>query len=183
MSLRQPQHPSPGTGRMVHVPQGRYELSDAPDAVMVTVLGSCVSACLHDPVRGIGGINHFLLPEADASDRRVVNYGSWAMEALINALLHRGARKERLEAKLFGGARVLSLASDIGRANAAFAEGFLRNEGIACTARSLGGTAARKLRYWPASGRAQVMLLPTAALLPPSRPALPRPHSGDVDLF
>lgn len=137
-------------------------------------------------------MNHFLLPKADPSDRRIANYGSWAMEALINALLRAGARRERLRAKLFGGARVVAGLPDIGRANAAFAEQFLRTEGIACTARDLGGEAARKLRFWPATGRAQVMRLPPACPLPPelrpdllSAPAAPRRsgEAGKVELF
>ncbi|MCU4651579.1 chemotaxis protein CheD [Roseibacterium sp. SDUM158016] len=141
----------------MHVIQGEQAVSDEADATMQTVLGSCVSACLHDPVRRVGGMNHFLLP--DAGDGTDMRYASAAMEQLVNALLKRGAARERLQAKLFGGARIMPNLPDIGGRNAEAALSFLRNERIVCLSQSLGGSQARRVRFWPASGRAQQLLI------------------------
>ena len=139
---------------MIQVPQGTHAVSADAGAVMTTVLGSCVAACLYDPVAGVGGMNHFLLPEADAHASRRIVYGAQAMELLINDLIKLGGRKADMRAKLFGGARVVRGLSDIGRANAEFAVLFLREEEIPCVSQSLGGTSARRVRFHPVGGRA-----------------------------
>jgi chemotaxis protein CheD len=140
-----------------HVIQGEQAVSDNVDTTLQTVLGSCVAACLHDPVRRIGGMNHFLLPDdGDGTDMR---YASAAMERLVNELLKNGAERDQLEAKLFGGARIMPNLPDIGRRNAESALAFLRNEGIPCRSQSLGGNQARRVRFWPATGRAQQLLI------------------------
>jgi len=108
-------------------------------------------------------MNHFLLPGRGPhgqTNRGVgLQYGVNAMELLINALLNRGASRERLVAKVFGGASFLSGQQNIGQSNAEFAIWFLENEKIPCIARDLGGSFGRKLRFWPSSGRAQQMLI------------------------
>lgn len=174
--------------RVLHVVQGEFVVSDERDVVLTTVLGSCVAACMRDPVAGVGGMNHFLLPGALAGRSTDVERGVHAMELLINALMRAGARRDRLEAKLFGGARMMKNLSDIGAQNGAFATSFLRQEGIACHAESLGGEQARRVRYAPVSGRAQQLLVAHAtdvfareisvAAAPP-----PANSGGDVDLF
>jgi chemotaxis protein CheD len=123
--------------------------------VISTILGSCVSTCLYDPVRRIGGVNHFLLadPGAGPSD---IRYAAAAIEVLINALLRAGAHKGSIEAKLVGGARMMPKLPDIGRSNAQAAERFLSAEGIRIINSDLGGTQARKLRFMPTTGRVQV---------------------------
>ena len=103
----------------INLIQGEYRVVDCEHTVVSTILGSCVSACLRDPVAGIGGMNHFLLPGSNESEG--VQYGAYAMEVLINALLKSGARRDRLEAKLFGGARMVKGLIDIGQQNALFA--------------------------------------------------------------
>lgn len=143
--------------RAVHVIQGEHAVSDARDMLMLTVLGSCVAACLYDPVRRIGGMNHFLLPEG--RDTRDIRHAAAAMECLVNAMLKAGAARERLRAKLFGGARVLTRLPDIGLRNGEAALAFLKGEGIPCDAADLGGNKARRVRFWPATGRAQTLLL------------------------
>lgn len=145
-------------GKTVHVVQGQYRVSDDPNEVQSTVLGSCVACCLRDPVRGVGGMNHFILP-GDEGGPDSVKYGVNAMELLINGLLQKGASRSRLEAKLFGGANVVQGLSDIGAKNSAFARRFLESEGIRCIGESLGGNRARRVKFWPASGRALQMLL------------------------
>ncbi|MFN3521759.1 MAG: chemotaxis protein CheD [Phenylobacterium sp.] len=173
----------------VHVVQGEHYVSGDPDTLLTTILGSCVAVCMTDPVRGVGGMNHFLLPEgrtegADAGRR----YGVNLMELLINDLLRLGAKRERLQAKLFGGARMFDGLSDVGASNAAFAEKFLRDEGIAVVGSSLGGMEARRVQFWPTTGRAQQKTVTDHADLaslrqrPKPAPA-PAVDDGAVELF
>lgn len=136
------------------------------DMVLVTVLGSCVAACIRDPVRGIGGMNHFMLPEAMAGDAETpvsgsARYGAFAMELLINQLLARGARRPNLEAKVFGGANVMAglTQADVGRRNAAFVLQFLKMEGIALAAKDLLDEFPRKIYYFPRTGLVRVKKL------------------------
>ena len=142
--------------------QGEHIVSADPSDVLSTILGSCVAAFLRDPVARVGGLNHFLLPDNDPSDRNTLKYGLNAMELLINTLLQTGARRDRLEGKLFGGGRMVPGLTDIGAANGRFAEDFLRREGIRYLGGSLGGDHGRKIRVWPVSGQVQQMKLPAA---------------------
>ncbi|WP_424930517.1 chemotaxis protein CheD [Amaricoccus tamworthensis] len=170
--------------KLIHVIQGEFAVADDDDAVLTTVLGSCVAACLRDPVTGVGGMNHFLLPDSKSNSSDQVIYGAQSMELLINALLRAGASKERLEAKIFGGARMVAGLSDIGQNNGEFARRFLRNEGIKCVGESIGGNKARRIRFWPRSGLARQMLLGAAADVAPVVPPKPKPALGnDVELF
>ena len=169
----------------VHVGQGEHHVTGDPDVMLTTILGSCVALCLRDPFAGVGGMNHFLLPEGagggtDAGRR----YGAYAMEALINDCLKAGGRRELLEAKLFGGGRMFDNLKDVGRANADFAERFLRDEGITLAGGSLRGFGGRRVKYWPVTGRAlQRPVTDTASLAPaPTRPA-PVGETGALELF
>lgn len=146
----------------IKVLPGEYCVSSR-DILLVTTLGSCVAACLRDPLAGIGGINHFLLPEGAADPASATaRYGGYAMEMLINELIKRGATRARLEAKLFGAASVNPqlAAASVGQRNAAFARDYLANEGIALLADDLLGHDPRKVHYWPQSGRVMVQSLP-----------------------
>ena len=155
-----------------HVAQGTQAVSADPEALITTVLGSCVAACLFDPEAGVGGMNHFLLPESNAHSSKNIIYGAQAMELLINEMMKKGARKARMQAKLFGGARMVDGLSDVGAANAAFAQTFLQDEGIPCVGKSLGGKTARRLRFWPTTGRAtQKCFLSTAPIVVRPDPA------------
>lgn len=138
------------------------------DEVVTTVLGSCISACVRDPTVRVGGMNHFMLPEDTTSGRSswldpqaglATRYGSFAMESLINDLLKCGARKERLEVKLFGGGNILSALTDIGARNIEFARSFLRLERLAVSAEDVGDVFPRRVVYFPASGRVLVRRL------------------------
>lgn len=144
----------------VQITQGETHVSRDAREVLTTVLGSCISACIRDPHAGVGGMNHFLLPEGAGSDRDAARYGVNAMEILINELLKSGASRHRLEAKLFGGANVLAALSDVGSRNVAFAEKFLSDEGIALVGGDVRGVYPRRIQYWPASGRARQIELP-----------------------
>jgi chemotaxis protein CheD len=169
-----------------HIIQGEYRISNRPDSVLTTLLGSCVAACIWDPVLQIGGMNHFLLPgEDDLQIRDSERYGVHLMELLVNGLLREGASRQRLNAKLFGGGNMNSSLADIGARNAAFARGFLRNEGIALVGESLGGDRARKVQFWPTTGRARQMQLPKDIQPTEARraPAAVFADSGSVELF
>ena len=144
--------------RRVHIIQGEYKVVNDPNVVLSTILGSCVAACLRDPVAGVGGMNHFLLPgsaSAMASGGDATRYGVHLMELLINGLLKQGARRDRLEAQIFGGAKTIASFSNVGEQNAAFAMQFLKDEGIPVVGSSTGGDHGRKLEFWPISGRAR----------------------------
>ena len=169
----------------VNIVQGEYFVSDDPDLVITTLLGSCVAACLHDPLAGVGGMNHFLLPGQMGRERQPAaeRAGVHLMELLVNGLLKLGAGRDRLQAKLFGGAKTMIGLADIGAANAAFARQFLSWEGIPVVASSLGGTTGRRIQFWPATGRArqnfmagQVSETFTAAMPAP-------PSAGELELF
>ncbi|MES2423141.1 MAG: chemoreceptor glutamine deamidase CheD [Pseudomonadota bacterium] len=123
--------------------------------VLMTTLGSCVAACLHDRQAGVGGINHFMLPEGDGAEGASGRFGVFAMELLVNELLKRGARRENLEAKIFGGGQVMkSLAStQIGEKNVAFVETFLARERIPILARDVLDVYPRKICMFPESGK------------------------------
>ena len=174
------------TDRIVSVVQGEYRISTDPSELLSTVLGSCVAVCLFDPQRGIGGMNHFLLPfgQEQGTDRPV-RYGLFAMEMLINALMKDGARKENLQAKIFGGAKIMADLRDIGAANAKFTREFLTTEHIACVAESLGGTQARRVVFRPATGQARMLVVPTNAV--PAMETAPQGNkpatTSRIDLF
>ena len=143
--------------QIVHVMQGEHHVSDDPNVVLVTILGSCVSACLRDPQAGLGGMNHFLLPgDVDAKrSSEAMREAVHAMELLVNALLVRGAARDRLQAKIFGGGGRMSGLADVGSQNAGFAIAFLKRENIDIVAQCLGGQSGRRIQYWPVSGRAR----------------------------
>lgn len=141
---------------------GEYYVS-AREVVMVTVLGSCVSACIRDRRRGIGGMNHFMLPERGGGELigAAARYGAYAMEVLLNQLLKLGAAREDLEAKVFGGGSVLSSMTSInvGERNAEFVLKFLATEKIDIAARDLLDVWPRKIYFFPQTGRVLVKKL------------------------
>ncbi|BAI72984.1 chemotaxis protein [Azospirillum sp. B510] len=152
----------------IKIALGEQAVSDRPDLMIATTLGSCVAACIHDPVRGIGGMNHFMLPDVPASELEgeglAAHYGSVAMARLIKSLLTAGAEHGRLQVKLFGGGRVIDSSYDIGGLNSRFALEYVRAERLILAGHDLGGDSARRLHYFPHSGRALRRLLrPEAA--------------------
>jgi chemotaxis protein CheD len=134
--------------------------------VLVTVLGSCVAACVRDPATRVGGMNHFMLPEASSDESitsRSTRYGVYAMEVLINDILRRGGRRERLQAKVVGGGRVLNgfSGATVGERNAAFVQRFLETEGIPVVGSDLLQYYPRKVYFFPVTGRLLVRELRT----------------------
>lgn len=164
--------------RALNIIQGEHAISRDENVVITTILGSCVSACLFDPVLRIGGANHFLLPDA-GTDPAEHRYATAAMEALVRSLLRAGADRGRLEAKLFGGAWRMANLPDIGRRNALAAADFLRKEGIPVVSSDLGGTQARGLRFWPATGHARIQRLGSQIPLPVEKPSTALPMRAD----
>jgi chemotaxis protein CheD len=144
---------------------GEYYYTDK-DMMIVTVLGSCVSACIRDNISGIGGMNHFMLPDSASVDRdspvsASMRYGTYAMEVLINQLLRNGARRENLEAKIFGGGNVLEsfTTMNVGDRNAIFVRKFLKEENIRVMGEDLLDIYPRKVYYFPKTGRVLVKKL------------------------
>ena len=137
------------------------------DMVLVTVLGSCVTACIRDRLSGIGGMNHFVLPDTrpdqDNPASLSARYGAFAMEVLINSLISQGAQRTLLEAKVFGGGNVLPgmTTMNIGQRNADFALRFLGTEKIRVVARDLIDVHPRKVYYFPKTGKVLVKKLRT----------------------
>lgn len=167
----------------------------AKEMVIVTVLGSCVSACIRDRHSGVGGMNHFMLPSGGESDNPLsvsMRYGTHAMEILINELLKAGAARQNLEAKVFGGGNVLAglQALNVGERNALFVQEYLQAEKIRVVAEDLNDIYPRKLAYFPRTGRALVKKLASST----TRDLAAReqryvkslqsaPASGEIELF
>lgn len=139
-----------------HINPGGWAIeSERPIA---TLLGSCVAVCLFDPKLRIGGMNHFLLPSrggAAATDTDIILNGDYSMEVLVNGLLNKGARKDRLVAKAFGGGTIVtSIRMAIGERNSEFAREWLAREGIPLMASDFNGPWSRKVVFVPTSGDA-----------------------------
>lgn len=144
--------------------QGEYYVTTHGEMI-TTVLGSCVSACIRDKKIGVGGMNHFMLPQdskykhsswKDNPVDTAARYGNVAMERLINAILAHGGRREHLEVKVFGGGRLLNITMDVGKDNIDFVRQYLHTEKLRIDSEDLGDEYPRKVMYFPASGRAMV---------------------------
>jgi len=148
---------------MVKVFPGELYVTAKPDEMLVTVLGSCVSACIRDPHKGIGGMNHFMLPQGHAGgwgrDPESTRFGNFAMEKLINELIKAGCARDALEIKVFGGGNVTDSRNAIGTTNGEFVMRYLEAEGLRCAARDLGGQLPRRIHYYPATGKVVRRLL------------------------
>ncbi len=129
--------------------------ADTSPHVVTTVLGSCVSVCLWDPVNRIGGINHYMLPFWNGHGLATPRYGSIAIEKLLEKMFELGCKKENLIAKVFGGAKVLNTKSnylDIGNNNINIAKSILAQKNIQILSNSTGGEQGRKLKFYTESG-------------------------------
>lgn len=177
---------------------GEYYVTQQPE-VIVTVLGSCVSACVRDAVFGIGGMNHFMLPGGEAAaDGRwhpgdpgaSARYGSYAMERLINDILKHGGHRRNLEVKIVGGGRILAHMTDIGRRNIDFVREYIEAEGLRLAGEHTGDAYPRKVYYFPRTGKARVLKIRALhndtilAREAAYRQALERgPVEGEVEFF
>tara|TARA_R110001592_G_scaffold38315_2_gene126473 strand:- start:14414 stop:15052 length:639 start_codon:yes stop_codon:yes gene_type:complete len=145
---------------------GEFYVSKTGEMI-VTVLGSCISACIRDVQLGIGGMNHFMLPmQGEYSSEQWGNsvssasrYGNWAMEFLINEILKLGGTRRNLEIKVFGGGRVLSNMTDIGERNIAYVKKYIYEENFELAACDVGDIYPRKVLYFPDTGSVKVRKL------------------------
>ncbi len=147
---------------VVKIFSGDCYVTNQEGEVLITVLGSCVAACIRDPITKIGGMNHFLLPGDYISGGYLQDsalFGAYAMEQLINGLIKLGADKNRLEVKLFGGGNVINNSTLMGDKNAEFAKDFIENENLIISSQDLGGSYPRRIHYYPDSGKVMMRVL------------------------
>ena len=142
---------------------GEYYVTFQDEAI-VTVLCSCVSACVRDRVYNIGGMNHFMLPQKNkfSSDDMLADhnrYGNYAMENMINEILKNGGRRQNLEVKIFGGGKILASMTDIGRRNIQFIHEYIQEESLDLIADDTGDIYPRKVIYFPFTGKVKVKRL------------------------
>ncbi|HEX3047757.1 MAG TPA: chemotaxis protein CheD [Bacillota bacterium] len=136
--------------RIITIYSGEFYTTTDPSLVIYTLLGSCIAVCLYDEERSIGGMNHFMLPQAKEARIQSGRFGKQSMEAMISRLLRQGAVFSALRAKIFGGARMLDTQNpeiDIAGANIQFILEFMDSRKIPIVARDLGGTTGRKIYY------------------------------------
>lgn len=179
----------------LRVRPGEYKVLKDKDMMLVTILGSCVAACIRDPLMGIGGMNHFLLPESSGNSFGGVadegtRYGNHAMELLINDLLKLGCKKDRFEVKVFGGAHVGNMNVSVGKDNADFILEYIKREALNLVSHDLGGNRARKIHFFPETGRvARFLFQATSQSKVTQREEQLKktiqkpPSSSDVELF
>ena len=143
----------------VKVLPGEYFVS-SEDMVIMTVLGSCIAACIWDPHLNIGGMNHFMLPDSDGIDTSG-RYGSYAMELLINEMVKAGSRREAMQAKVFGGGQVMAsfTAMNVGERNTEFVLDYLKTERIPIVSKDVLDIYPRKVCFFPTTGKALVKRL------------------------
>lgn len=175
---------------------GEYYVTTG-DELIVTVLGSCVSACIRDRVFGIGGMNHFMLPARGASTApgrclpdAAARYGTFAMELLLNSILKHGGSRKNMEVKIFGGGRVLAQLTDVGRRNIDFVREYIQTEDLSLVAEDVGDRFPRKVVYCPKTGRVRVKrlrVLHNDTVLKRENSYLKdiesRPVAGEIELF
>ncbi|MXV36045.1 MULTISPECIES: chemotaxis protein CheD [unclassified Saccharibacter] len=141
---------------IVTIVQGDVVVSDDPAVVFGTLLGSCVSVCLYDTYAAVGGMNHFLIPGGaygHSHNESAYLYGANAMDCLIEKVLQAGGRRGNLVCKAFGGAALHSKFGDIGQENVRFLLSYLQKKNIECVSYSFGGQHARRIRFWPTTGK------------------------------
>lgn len=144
---------------------GEFYVTDKEE-LLVTVLGSCIAACIYDVNGSLGGMNHFMLPHSESGEwagnanSLATRYGNYAMEHMINELLKKGALKENLRAKIFGGGNINSqMRDDVSTSNIAFVKEYLKIEKIPILLEDLGGESSRKVYFTPCNGETSVKYL------------------------
>ena len=173
---------------------GDYAVVTDKDEMITTTLGSCVAACIRDPLFGIGGMNHFLLSDSgdqheNGKNHDTMKYGHFAMELLINELIKKGCNKNRFEIKVFGGAHVGAMNVSIGQDNSEFILKYIEDEGLNLVSQDLGGNQARKINFFPHTGRvARYLFKPTVdhELNQQEKTLLNKTNenkSGEIELF
>ncbi|WP_404360334.1 chemoreceptor glutamine deamidase CheD [Methylotuvimicrobium sp. KM1] len=143
---------------------GEYYVTNENEMI-TTVLGSCISACIRDSVLGIGGMNHFMLPETSTEQAKsagysllgsATRYGNYAMEHLINTILASGGKRKNLEVKVFGGGKIIPSLSDVGLRNIGFVLDYIDTEALNLLAQDLGDIYPRKVNFYPKTGKVRM---------------------------
>lgn len=171
--------------RVSVVQRSHYVTSD-DKTVLSAVLGSCVAVCAFDETMGIGGMNHMLLPDAREGSQSANSklYGANLMELLLNELYKKGARRQYLQFKLFGGGKLANNGFDAGERNIEFITEFVKNEKLNVVSSSLGGKSGRRIEFHPISGRSRQKLLidkPIETIAPVQTEVIP--ETGTMELF
>jgi chemotaxis protein CheD len=174
---------------------GEYYVT-SQNELITTVLGSCVSACIRDKESGIGGMNHFMLPQTNSGKGSeaivgiATRYGNYAMEHLINTILSNGGKRKNLEVKIFGGGKIIPSLTDVGIKNIDFVLSYLDQEGLKVLSKDLGDIYPRKVVYFPKTGRAamkRIQDLHNDTIAQRERQYINTlknvPVAGDVELF
>ena len=167
--------------------------------LITTVLGSCVSACIRDKESGLGGMNHFMLPQTGSSNLTKGNeaivgiatrYGNYAMEHLINTILSNGGKRKNLEVKVFGGGKIIPALTDVGLKNIDFVLSYLDQEGLKVLSQDLGDIYPRKVVYFPKTGKVamkKIQDLHNDTIIKREKQYIStlknEPVAGDVELF
>ena len=173
-----------GTSATRLITQGEYAVTDEAGMMISTLLGSCVACCLWDETAGVGGMNHLLLAgDLGTATQGYDLAGVADMECLINDIVKLGGRRSKLQAKIFGGAQMVEGLSKIGEKNAQFVFDYLAQEGIPCLNASVGGTAARAVRFWPSTGRVSMRLVAPEAEEVPVVATRKAQAGNDLELF
>lgn len=186
---------------VARIKQGEYYVTKHDEGIL-TVLGSCISACIRDRVSGIGGMNHFMLPSvpggepaewAAAGLGAATRYGNHAMEHLINEILKNagnGCKRENLEVKIFGGSQVIKNMADIGNRNILFVRDYLKVEHLQASVEDVGDIYPRTVVYFPSTGLARVKRMQTMhvkSIADQERAYMEniagKPVAGDIELF
>jgi len=186
---------------IARIKPGEYYVTQHDEGIL-TVLGSCVSACIRDRTSGIGGMNHFMLPAAPGGEPEewitaglgaATRYGNYAMEHLINEIMknaRNGCIRENLEVKIFGGSQVIKSMADIGNRNILFVRDYLKTEHMQATIEDVGDTYPRTVVYFPSTGLVRVKRLQTMRVKYIANQEkeymdniADKPVSGDVELF
>ncbi|MCA0044966.1 chemotaxis protein CheD [Celeribacter litoreus] len=167
-------------GKRTYIAQGEFAITSQTEAVISTILGSCVATCLWDPEARLGGMNHFLLPDGPAKNSEVSSFGANAMELLINGLIRAGGDRARFRAKVFGGASLYRGLTNAGDQNGAFVLEYLARERIPCDGQSLGGTRARRIEFQPTLGAARQKFVDDAMIVEKAPAAA---KSNELELF
>ena len=138
----------------IKISPGEYQVTSEP-VVLTTILGSCIAACIHDPVTHTGGMNHFMLPHQSHTDdqNRPLRYGLFAMETLINEMMKQGSQRNNLVLKICGGGDMMQGKTDIGEQNINFIQDFITRDRLPLEASDLGGSQPRRVAFFPTTGR------------------------------
>lgn len=178
--------------RPVRILSGEVYVTKSKEEVISTILGSCIAVCGRDPVAGVCGMNHFLLPGDSINSKtdNAARYGAFAMESLINQIIKEGGSKRNLEVKIFGGGNIKNNLSPIGSKNAAFVRDFLKREEIKILSEDLEGRFSRYIHFYTDTGRVMLRKLnsqESAQVVTEEKKYAEKisnkPVEGDIDLF